>query len=77
MRAVAALILPNPIPCVILCSVGTVLLTAVGLSITVVAIHGAFREPDNLFLDDSALDSQNSFFSIFNAPAPATGPANV
>ncbi len=36
-----------------LCSVGTVFFSALSLSLAVVALHGAFREPDNLFVDEA------------------------
>lgn len=32
------------------------MLSALGFSLTAVLLHGAFREPDNLFLDDGALE---------------------
>eukprot|EP00798_Chlamydomonas_sp_ICE-L_P003380 gene3380-13417_t len=35
-----------------LTSVGTVFFFALSISVAVVCLHGAFREPDNLFLDD-------------------------
>lgn len=34
-------------------SVGTVVLSAVMLGCTVIALHGATRVPDDLFIDDS------------------------
>lgn len=33
-------------------SVGTVLFTALGISFAAIAIHGAFRQPDDLFTDE-------------------------
>eukprot|EP00200_Dunaliella_tertiolecta_P000359 CAMPEP_0202362338 /NCGR_PEP_ID=MMETSP1126-20121109/14551_1 /ASSEMBLY_ACC=CAM_ASM_000457 /TAXON_ID=3047 /ORGANISM="Dunaliella tertiolecta, Strain CCMP1320" /LENGTH=218 /DNA_ID=CAMNT_0048956491 /DNA_START=25 /DNA_END=681 /DNA_ORIENTATION=+ len=60
-----------------LTNVGTVLLSAVGLSLTAIMLHGAFREPDNLFLDDGALESQQSFFNIFTVTPTPTGASNV
>jgi hypothetical protein len=33
-------------------SVGTVFFTALTFSAAAIALHGAFREPDNLFVDD-------------------------
>lgn len=33
-------------------SVGTILFTAIGISLVAIAAHGAFRVPDDLFLDD-------------------------
>jgi hypothetical protein len=39
---------PAPYPC----SVGTVFFSALTFSAAVIAAHGAFREPDNLFVDE-------------------------
>ena len=36
-----------------LCSVGTVFFSALAFSCAAIALHGAFREPDNLFVDDA------------------------
>lgn len=33
-------------------SVGTVFFSALSISIALIALHGAFREPDNLFIDE-------------------------
>ena len=33
-------------------SVGTVLFTALGISFAAIALHGAFRQPDDLFTDE-------------------------
>uniref|UniRef100_A0A7S0VS06 PRA1 family protein n=1 Tax=Polytomella parva TaxID=51329 RepID=A0A7S0VS06_9CHLO len=49
-------------------SIGTVFFSAISLSIALVVVHGALREPDNLFLDDS--DSQGSAFSLFPSSFP-------
>jgi hypothetical protein len=34
------------------CSVGTVFFSAISLGLAVIALHGAFREPDSLFVDE-------------------------
>ncbi|KAG2489999.1 hypothetical protein HYH03_011466 [Edaphochlamys debaryana] len=56
-----------------LTSVGTVFFSALSLSLAVVAAHGAFREPDNLFIDEG--ETQQGLLSIFTTPvsAPVTG----
>ncbi|GAX75239.1 hypothetical protein CEUSTIGMA_g2684.t1 [Chlamydomonas eustigma] len=36
-----------------LTSVGAVLFSALSLSVAIVVLHGAFLEPDNLFLDEA------------------------
>lgn len=41
-------------------SVGTVLLSAVLLGFMVVALHGATRVPDDLFIDDSQVNQSSS-----------------
>ncbi|GIL66956.1 hypothetical protein Vafri_20460 [Volvox africanus] len=54
-----------------LTSVGTVFFSALSLSLAVIAAHGAFREPDNLFIDDG--ETQQGLFNMFTAPvAPTT-----
>jgi hypothetical protein len=35
------------------CSVGTVLFTALGISVATICAHGAFRVPDDLFTDEA------------------------
>ena len=35
------------------CSVGTKLFTALGISCAAIALHGAFRQPDDLFTDEA------------------------
>eukprot|EP00197_Chlamydomonas_leiostraca_P012192 CAMPEP_0202866606 /NCGR_PEP_ID=MMETSP1391-20130828/8138_1 /ASSEMBLY_ACC=CAM_ASM_000867 /TAXON_ID=1034604 /ORGANISM="Chlamydomonas leiostraca, Strain SAG 11-49" /LENGTH=208 /DNA_ID=CAMNT_0049546573 /DNA_START=8 /DNA_END=634 /DNA_ORIENTATION=+ len=59
-----------------LTSVGTVFFSALSFSLAVVLAHGAFREPDNLFIDDA--ESQQGFFNILTGtPAGSTGLASV
>ncbi|GIL82986.1 hypothetical protein Vretimale_8508 [Volvox reticuliferus] len=53
-----------------LTSVGTVFFSALSLSLAVIAAHGAFREPDNLFIDDG--ETQQGLFNMFTAPAAPT-----
>jgi hypothetical protein len=45
-----------------LTSVGAVFFSALSLSIAIIVLHGAFREPDNLFLDEA--ESQQPFLSF-------------
>lgn len=35
-----------------ICSVGTILFTALGISVAVISLHGACRIPDDLFTDE-------------------------
>eukprot|EP00798_Chlamydomonas_sp_ICE-L_P019288 gene19288-25932_t len=58
-----------------LTSVGTVFFSALSISLAVICLHGAMREPDNLFLDEG--ETQPSFVSILTgAPAATTTGAN-
>lgn len=63
-----------------LTSVGTVLFTAIGFSLVAIATHGAFRVPDDLFLDEGETAAANtSVLGFLMQPAnPATtGPGAV
>lgn len=40
-----------------LCSVGTILFTAIGISVAVIAVHGSLRVPDDLFTDEIEVGS--------------------
>ena len=40
------------------CSVGTVLFTALGISCAAIGLHGAFRQPDDLFTDEAEVFHQ-------------------
>ncbi|MEW5299824.1 MAG: hypothetical protein WDW36_002799 [Sanguina aurantia] len=53
-----------------LTNVGTVLLSAISIGAAAVVVHGATREPDNLFIDEG--ETQQGLLSIFSLP-PATG----
>lgn len=57
-----------------LTSVGTVFFSSLSFSLAVILLHGAFREPDNLFIDDQ--ESQQSIFNILTG-APATTGLNA
>uniref|UniRef100_A0A7S0VCP1 PRA1 family protein n=2 Tax=Polytomella parva TaxID=51329 RepID=A0A7S0VCP1_9CHLO len=54
-------------------SVGTVFFSAISISLALIALHGAFREPDNLFLDDGEAQSPINPFSFL--PIPISTPA--
>ncbi|GAX75235.1 hypothetical protein CEUSTIGMA_g2680.t1 [Chlamydomonas eustigma] len=57
-----------------LTSVGAVFFSALSLSVAIVVLHGAFREPDNLFLDEA--ESQQPFLSFLTgSTAGVTIPA--
>ncbi|KAG2444341.1 hypothetical protein HXX76_001097 [Chlamydomonas incerta] len=58
-----------------LTSVGTVFFSALSISIALIALHGAFREPDNLFIDEG--ETQQGFMNIFAVPAVPTTVASA
>mmetsp|Transcript_23833 Transcript_23833/g.28780 ORF Transcript_23833/g.28780 Transcript_23833/m.28780 type:complete len:183 (+) Transcript_23833:198-746(+) len=55
-----------------LTSVGNVMFGALGVGLAGVAIHGSFRVPDDLFLDEA--ESNTGFFSFLNKPAAGQPP---
>lgn len=59
-----------------LTSVGTVFFSALTFSCAAIALHGAFREPDNLFVDD-AESSQPFLGFLTGSSAAPTGVAIV
>lgn len=60
---------------VFLTSVGSVLVSALMLGVAVVCIHGAFRAPEDLFLDDQDNSQATGFLSFLRAPAAAAVPS--
>lgn len=44
------------------CSVGTVLFTALGISVAAIALHGGLRVPDDLFTDEVEVSPQHTFY---------------
>lgn len=56
-------------------SVGTVLFTALGIGVAVIGLHGSFRVPDDLFLDETEVASKPflDLASVAAAVAPAAG----
>jgi hypothetical protein len=51
-------------------SVGSVLISGIGLGIFLIAVHGAFKTPDDLFLDEP--EAAGGFLSFLTAGAPAS-----
>lgn len=59
-----------------LTNVGSVVFTALTFSVCVVALHGATRVPDDLFIDDA--ESQSGLLSgVFGPPAPSAVVSSV
>ncbi|XP_050895420.1 PRA1 family protein B1-like [Lathyrus oleraceus] len=56
---------------VFLTNVGSVLVSALMLGVAVVCIHGAFRAPEDLFLDDQNNSQATRFLSFLRTPAAA------
>ena len=44
-----------------ICSVGTLLFTALGISFAAIAVHGALRQPDDLFTDEPEVHADPAF----------------
>jgi len=44
--------------------VGTVLFTALGISCAAIGIHGAFRQPDDLFTDEAEVSCAVLLFAL-------------
>lgn len=40
------------------CRVGTILFTALGISVAAIALHGCMRVPDDLFTDEAEVSRQ-------------------
>eukprot|EP00898_Chlorokybus_atmophyticus_P003078 jgi/Chlat1/3771/Chrsp259S03913 len=60
-----------------LTSLGSVLFMAVGLGVAGIVLHGAFRVPDDLFLDEAPNTTGGGFLSFLGAPTAPRGAANV
>ncbi|KAG4109072.1 hypothetical protein AAZX31_03G042400 [Glycine max] len=60
---------------VFLTSVGSVLVSALMLGVAVVCLHGAFRVPEDLFLDDQENSQPTGFLSFLRGPASAAAAA--
>lgn len=65
---------------VFLTSVGSVLVSALTVSVAIICIHGAFRVPDDLFLDEQENSETTGFLSILrgttaNAAVASAAPA--
>ena len=54
---------------------GTVFFSALSLSMAIVVLHGAFREPDNLFIDEA--ESQQPFLSFLTGSSAPVAMASV
>lgn len=63
---------------IFLTSVGSVLVSALMVGAAIVCAHGAFRVPEDLFLDEQeAQASMPGFLSYFVGSQPAVVPARV
>lgn len=60
---------------VFLTSVGSVLVSALMLGVAVICLHGAFRVPEDLFLDDQENSQATGFLSFLRGPAAAAAAA--
>lgn len=62
---------------VFLTSVGSVLISALMLGVAVVCLHGAFRVPEDLFLDEQEPSQTTGFLSFLRSPAAAAAAASA
>ncbi|KAJ1416295.1 Prenylated rab acceptor PRA1 [Sesbania bispinosa] len=60
---------------VFLTSVGSVLVSALMLGVAVVCLHGAFRVPEDLFLDEQDNSQATGFLSFLRGPAAVAAAA--
>ncbi|XP_057458193.1 PRA1 family protein B4-like [Lotus japonicus] len=60
---------------VFLTSVGSVLVSALMLGVAFVCLHGAFRVPEDLFLDEQEPSQTTGFLSFLRAPAAVASAA--
>lgn len=58
-----------------LCSVGTILFTAIGISLTAIGLHGACRQPDDLFTDEA--EQQGGLLGFLTAPTGVASAGNM
>ncbi|CAI9097227.1 OLC1v1033602C1 [Oldenlandia corymbosa var. corymbosa] len=65
-----ALLVVSTIFVVFLTSVGSVLVSALMVGLAIVAVHGAFRVPEDLFLDEQESPA-TGFLSFLTGPAPS------
>ncbi|ESW11493.1 hypothetical protein PHAVU_008G034800 [Phaseolus vulgaris] len=56
---------------VFLTSVGSVLISALMLGVAAICLHGAFRVPEDLFLDEQDASQTTGFLSFLRGPAAA------
>ncbi|KAL3130954.1 hypothetical protein ABBQ38_000277 [Trebouxia sp. C0009 RCD-2024] len=59
-----------------LTSVGTVLFTALGISCAAIGVHGALRQPDDLFTDE-AESQQGGIFGLFGGASQSNTGHNI
>lgn len=68
-REVLAIMVVLTIVVVFLTNVGSLLISALMVGALLVAVHGAFKVPDDLFLDEQ--ESTGGFLSFLTGPGPA------
>ncbi|KAK1428961.1 hypothetical protein QVD17_17802 [Tagetes erecta] len=74
-RETLGLLIVSSIVVVFLTSVGSVLISALLLGTALVSAHGAFRTPEDLFLDEQDPPSSAGFLSFLSGPTPPPAPA--
>ncbi|KAL8517171.1 hypothetical protein ACS0TY_015401 [Phlomoides rotata] len=69
-RETLFLLIVSTIVIIFLTSVGSVLVSALMVGVAIVCSHGAFRVPEDLFLDEQEPLGGGSFLSLFTGGAP-------
>ncbi|KAF9661864.1 hypothetical protein SADUNF_Sadunf19G0113000 [Salix dunnii] len=63
-REVLAILVTVTVIVVFLTSVGSLIITAVLVGVGIVCVHGAFRDPEDLFMDDQEIAGSTGLFSF-------------
>lgn len=76
-RETLFLLIVSTVVIIFLTSVGSVLVSALMVGIAIVCLHGAFRVPEDLFLDEQETPGGFPFLSIFTGAAPMVSQPTV
>ncbi|KAJ6291301.1 hypothetical protein OIU76_023378 [Salix suchowensis] len=68
-REVLGILVMVTVIVVFLTSVGSLIITAVLVGVGIVCVHGAFRDPEDLFMDDQEIAGSTGLFSFIGGPS--------
>ncbi|KAJ6421888.1 hypothetical protein OIU84_026922 [Salix udensis] len=68
-REVLGILVMVTVIVVFLTSVGSLIITAVLVGVGIVCVHGAFRDPEDLFMDDQEIAGSAGLFSFIGGPS--------